>query len=163
MTPNMICTLGILLAASIDDLKFRRVHNNLLAILAVITLAVVFYTQGISGLKFSLLGFALGLALYFPLAWFKLLGGGDLKLLAVTGLAAGPARVLWIGVAAFIWGAILGVIQVLIKGEFKKLMHNTLAMAQRQKVERADLHKIPFAVAMFLAAISSFVFERGVL
>jgi prepilin peptidase CpaA len=155
-----ICSFGVLAVAAIDDIRTRRVHNPLLIALALISIAVIFYFEGWPGVEKGLIGFVAGFAFYFPLAWMRVIGGGDLKLMAVLGLSVGAMDVLIIGILALVWGAILGVFQVLLKRDFKQLMNNIGSLARGQSPDQKKLHKIPFAAAMLLAALTEWTLTR---
>ena len=149
---STICSFGVLAVATVDDIRTRRVHNAVLLGLTLISVVVVFYFNGWPGLEKGLIGFVAGFALYFPLAWMGVVGGGDLKLMAVLGISVGAMDTLLIGVIALVWGALLGVIQVLLNHDFKALMKNIGNLAQGQAPDQKKLHKIPFTAAIFLAA-----------
>jgi prepilin peptidase CpaA len=148
------CTLGVLTIAAIDDVKSRKVHNVLLGILAAISVGIITWAYGTPGIQTGVLGFFAGFALYFPLAWMGVVGGGDLKLLAVAGLSAGAMQTLLIGLVALAWGTVLGIIQVALKGELKVLLKNIGGMVKLSPPEPAKLHKIPFAAALWLAGLT---------
>ena len=152
--------MGVLAIAAFDDIKTKRVHNSLLAGLALISLVFIFYIEGWPGLEKGLIGFVAGFALYLPLAWMGIVGGGDLKLMAVVGLSSGAVDTLVIGVLALVWGAILGVVQVLLNKDIKSLAQNLGSLAQGKNLEKQKLHKIPFAAAILLAAMTEWTLKR---
>jgi Flp pilus assembly protein protease CpaA len=155
------CSLGVLAIATIDDIKTRRVHNILLAGLALLSIAVILVSEGWPGLEKGFIGSLAGFALYFPLAWMGVVGGGDLKLMAVVGLSAGAIDTLVIGLIALVWGAALGVIQVLLNKDLKSLLQNVGSLARGKSPEEKKLHKIPFAAAIFLAALTEWTMTRA--
>jgi prepilin peptidase CpaA len=74
----------ILVYVIVEDLRSYRIRNE--AVLALLVLFVVFFTTigDFAALKSHLL-FGLGLfALFLGMYWFRMLGGGDVKLLAVA-------------------------------------------------------------------------------
>lgn len=154
------CSLGVAAVATVDDLRTHKVHNVLLAGLALLSVAVVLATSGWPGLEKGLIGAVAGIALYFPLAWMGVVGGGDLKLMAVVGLSAGAVDTLLIGVFALLWGAILGVIQVLMQKDLKALLNNLGSLAQGKSPGETKLHKIPFAAAMLLAVLTELTLKK---
>src|SRR5271170_5003583 len=93
-------SLAILAVASIDDVRTRHVHNKLLACFAVVAFAVILFFSGLNGLTNACLGLFVGFVFYLPMAWFGIVGGGDLKLLAIIGILAGPTATLVIGLCA---------------------------------------------------------------
>lgn len=84
------------------DLRYRRVSNRLILIAAIGGLALA-AGGGWDSLRTSILGMCLGFLLLFPAFILHMVGGGDVKSLAVIGLLAGPGLLLisfMIGAAA---------------------------------------------------------------
>ena len=76
---EFLAPLFLLLTASIDDLRSRKIHNYLLMGVAPFVLLAVFLAKGFVGLK---LGFFLALAVFImgiPIYLLRFIGGGDLK------------------------------------------------------------------------------------
>jgi len=153
-------SLFVLAVATIDDVLTRRVHNALLLGLALVSIGVIYWVTGVAGIRFGVLGFLTGLALYFPLAWFGIVGGGDLKLLAVVGLTAGPINTVTIAFFALFWGSLIGLFQTITSGEFKSVARNILTIAKMKKPEAQKLHRLPFAAAMLLAGLTQWTLNK---
>ena len=89
-------------AIAIHDFRYRRVPNKLL--LAAVGLQaglLVLLWQTTEILPFgaqrwdqSLIGFVLGLIIFYPLWRFRALGAGDVKFIAVLGFMLGPSGLL---------------------------------------------------------------------
>ena len=92
------------LAATVVDIRTRRIPNWLTATMAGI--GVGFAASGTSGVTLlaSMAGFALGLALMLPGHALGATGAGDVKLMAAVGAMVGPGTV----VTAFAFTAIAG-------------------------------------------------------
>ena len=99
----MVLAAGVL-AATVIDLRTRRIPNGLTAAMTGIGIALA--ATGVSGISVSgsLLGFALGLALMLPGYGLGATGAGDVKLFAAVGAIVGPALV----VTAFFCTALAG-------------------------------------------------------
>jgi prepilin peptidase CpaA len=91
-------------AATIIDLRTRRIPNTLTATMAGIGLGLA--ATGMSGISVwaSMAGFAIGLALMIPGHALGATGAGDVKLMAAVGAVVGPALV----VSAFLFTAVAG-------------------------------------------------------
>ena len=91
-------------AATIVDIRTRRIPNELTAALAGIGLGLS--AAGVSGIPVwaSMLGFVVGLALMMPGHVLGATGAGDVKLMAAVGAIVGPALV----VTAFLFTAVAG-------------------------------------------------------
>ena len=91
-------------AATIVDLRTRRIPNPLTAAMAVTGLGLA--ATGVSGISVwaALAGLVLGFAFMLPGHWLGATGAGDVKLMAAAGAVLGPALV----VSAFIFTAVAG-------------------------------------------------------
>ena len=155
--PNYIVPCTILLTCVVDDLRSKKIHNQLiLTLLAMAITFVVTLGGGLKALAFALgkMLFALGLSL--PLTLTKVIGGGDMKLYAVLALVI-PLRMLVITlICAFFWGALLGVIKVILDKKTGLLYANLLALFKLKKPSADTLHGFPFSVSLFLGYLSAF-------
>ena len=101
--------LALLLAATVIDVRTRRIPNVLVASGMLIGFAVhaiapagdglFAATWGSIGFVQSLLGWGAGLALFLPLHLLRALGAGDVKLLAMVGA--------WLGVPLLVGATLL--------------------------------------------------------
>jgi len=110
----------ILCWISITDIYTQRIPDS--AILFAIGFRILYFIfeQGFQW-KELLIILANGLAISFPLLLFvlivenvfkkELLGGGDIKLLFVTGIYLGWEQNLWVLLVACIFGCVIGLIQ----------------------------------------------------
>lgn len=124
-TPVICVLLFLVLAAAAYDLRFRRIPNWLTASGIVSGLAVNVFERGIwPGLRFSLAGLGIALAIYLVLYALHATGAGDGKLMAAVGSLAGWKS--WMGI--FLITAVLGGIAALVlsasRGRLKKTLWN---------------------------------------
>jgi len=75
------------------DLRQRRVPNPLIAFFLV-SGCIILACSGLGSLGCGLLGMSLGFAVLLPAFFLHMVGGGDVKSLAVIGLLTGPS-LLW--------------------------------------------------------------------
>jgi prepilin peptidase CpaA len=143
---------AILAAGAADDLRSRKVHNELVLVLLVVAIAFSLFEGGAQGLLTGLLGMGAAILMTLPLVLFGIIGAGDLKLFMVFGFATTWEIVVYVGVAALVWGAILGVLRAIVAGEFKSLVSNTFGIVGRKPVK--ELHRIPYTAALFMGWIS---------
>ncbi len=123
--PIIWILLALVLTAAAYDLRFRRIPNWLTASGIVAGLALNTNERGLwTGLRFSLAGLALSLAIYLALYALHATGAGDGKLMAAVGSLAGWQS--WI--AIFLITAIIGGIAALAlsisRGRLKKTLWN---------------------------------------
>lgn len=145
---------GLLLIGIMDDLRSRKVHNPLILFALGLSIACVLLNpnlQIIEALKSLAFAFALGLPLYC----FRVIGGGDFKLMvAVAPLIPAP-MIFYFFVWALFWGALLSLSTIILRGQWKAAFHNMVAtLMHRRAVAEARLQKVPFTVAIFFGFLS---------
>ena len=111
-----------LAAATVIDLKSRRIPNELTAAMAGIGLGLA--ATGTSGITVaaSFTGFFFGLLLMMPGYLLGATGAGDVKLMGAVGAIVGPALV----VSAFLFTAIAGGVLAVIVAVQRQRLAETL-------------------------------------
>jgi|SRR5919108_1721742 prepilin peptidase CpaA len=95
----------LLVVVCVSDLRRRRIPNRLVGTLAVAGIGYALAVMPIvSALRYALGGAAVGLGLWLPFWAMRVLGAGDVKLVAASGTWLGPLGVL----EASLYGAALG-------------------------------------------------------
>ena len=118
-----------LCAAVYSDIRERRVSNKLVLFGLVAALLAHLLTAGLPGLWMFLAGALTGLAVLLPLNVFKLMGAGDVKLMAMAGAFAGSAQaVLWMALYTFVAGGLLVVVFATLGRAWGKLGSNLFIM-----------------------------------
>ncbi len=84
-----ILLLSFLLAASVSDLKYRKIDNALIVSGMLVFTLLLFFTGGPPELIRSFRDMALIFVLLFPCFSLGLLGAGDIKFLMVLSITAG--------------------------------------------------------------------------
>lgn len=166
MTSGTLLQTGLVLlllgAGVVSDLRERKVRNQLVVAGFALGLAFIIFMQGPTGLLVSGLSFVTAIVAVLPLYLLRVLGGGDVKLLLAASVLMNWQEVLITIFGSMIWGSLLGVLQVILKGQGKAFAHNILALAQRVKPSETAVHKIPYTVALLFGYLSSLVWS-GVL
>lgn len=88
---------------SFTDAKSGKIYNVLTFPVMAMGLAINGGLGGLDGLRLSLLGLVVGLAIQWIPFWLGLIKGGDVKFLACAGALKGPVFVFW----GFLYGAAL--------------------------------------------------------
>lgn len=158
MSSTLIASL-ILTVGVVDDLRSRKVHNWLAVLCFAIALASSFYFESWYGLQTGLLSAAVALAVSAPLFYFKILGGGDIKLFVAFAASVSWTAALMTGFYSLIWGAIFGLIQALMQKQGIALFNNLMTLAIQRKSEGLSLHKIPFTVALLVGWLTTLKLE----
>ena len=134
-----------MIAATIVDIRTRRIPNELTAAMAGI--GVGLSAAGVSGISVwaSMLGFVVGLALMMPGHVLGATGAGDVKLMAAVGAIVGPALV----VTAFLFTAVAGGVLAVVVAARRRRLSATLAGTGRlvagSAETRAELRSAPAA------------------
>lgn len=106
----------IVIAACIPDLRTRRIPNALTFGAAAAGIAFHAATAGWEGVGAALLGWFVGVAMFFPVFVLRGMGAGDLKLLGAVGAWVGAWTVLRVGVFSAVAGGAAGVLLALFSG-----------------------------------------------
>lgn len=160
LPPLMVWTAtAILLAGVVDDLRSRKFHNWLFIACLVVALATTFAREGIHGWITASLGFLAAFLFLLPFVLLKILGAGDLKLLAAFGAASNWQITLSVALFSFAWGAIFGVTNVLVRGQHTQLVKNITHLGLARTSTGLQLHRIPYTVAFLLGWLT--VLARG--
>jgi Flp pilus assembly protein protease CpaA len=60
-------------------------------------------------------------------------------------------------IGSLIWGSLLGIFQVVLKGEGQAFLQNLFAIFRRVKVPAQKTHQVPFTIALLFGFLTSFV------
>lgn len=146
---DLVSTL-ILVIGFVDDLRSRKIHNNLLLGLLVFTVLFVLAIHGVHGLGYSLWAAGLALGLTFPLVFFGALGGGDMKLFTVFALTCDPNTVFQVFVYSIIGGGLIGLVRAAISGQLVNVLKSTALVALNREIKPSSEFKIPYSAALLL-------------
>ncbi len=161
--------LGSLLAvAAASDIRARRVSNTLN--LTVFTGGVLFalLLQGWRAAPWHVLtGVGLGLAIWFPMFAVRLMGAGDVKLLAACGAWLGWQGMVTATLATGVYGGVLGALWLLRSQGAVSAMH-TVATAVRapwlMKMRPYEAReRLPYAVAIAGGVVTAWWLQYGTL
>ncbi len=160
--PVVIATL-ILIVGVVDDFRTRKFHNWLFLVCSGVALGAVIIAGGIAGVHQGVFGFLAGFVALLPLVLMRILGAGDMKLMAAFGIVAGWTAVVNVAVYSLIWGAVFGLLVIVLKGQLRGTLANMASIAtlkERQGVE-LQLHKIPYTVALLMGWLTQLTLQGG--
>ena len=129
------------LAATLIDLRTRRVPNALTLSLAVAGVTLAGAGEGRFGFVLAVAGGLLGVALMLPGYLFGGTGGGDLKLLAALGTFLGPGRTLTAFVAMAIAGGVIALMVAAYRGRLRSTLDRTARIVARV-TDRGDINNV---------------------
>jgi len=151
---SLFLTGVILLIAVIDDLRSRKIHNHLILFMFPFVLIAVFLLKGFVGLQEGSFSALLALLVVTPLALFRIVGGGDLKLIVLIAFSLHWSDLFKILIYSLFWSFILGIIKITLDKKLKQFFMNMFWLLKYRKAENLDLHSIPFSVAIFVSWLS---------
>jgi prepilin peptidase CpaA len=111
-----VVSLGLAVVACGWDLRTRRIPQALTLGGALAGLAFHLVSGGWSAGVGSIIGWTVGMAIFFVPFALGGLGAGDVKLLGALGAWLGPMNALWVGLYAGAAGGILAIFVALTKG-----------------------------------------------
>ena len=126
LDPRTGVLLALLPIAALIDWKTLRIPNWLTLGGMVLDLAVnaVAAPSLLAGIGSSAAGLAVGLLLLLPLWMVRILGAGDVKLMAMVGTFVGPWAALNATLYAVIAGGIAALLVAGLKGSLARLLQN---------------------------------------
>lgn len=159
---------GLLLAATLTDLRTRRIPNALvlygmvlgLALRAMASPQAELLPGSGSSLMAGLLGGLAGLGLLLPMYLLRALGAGDVKLMAMVGVWLGAQGVLYATLWTLLAGGVLSLAAALMTGTLRQVSRNLVFMvtaSATRAVHREGLAvqppmqptgRLPYAVAI---------------
>ena len=156
-------------AACWTDLRARRIPNALVLLGLAAGLFLNARAEGIAGIGSSLLGFAVGLALFLPFMLLGGMGGGDVKLLAALGSLVGPGDVVKLALVAALAGGALALARVAWEGRLRSTlagmaglvlfwMSTGLRPSPELNLSNPSTIRIPYAVAIAAGTIGVTLF-----
>lgn len=160
MTPTAMLVIGAGVAATVVDVRQRRVPNVLTMGVASLGLMLAMAGLGAVTLGGALGGLALGLALLLPAHVFGATGAGDVKLLAAFGALLGPGDVFDAFLRAAILGGAMALTVALWRGRLRETLYGTaMLVTTRNRTVTALIehpaanNRFPYAPAIACGAV----------
>ncbi|HEY3972520.1 MAG TPA: prepilin peptidase [Candidatus Sulfotelmatobacter sp.] len=145
------------------DLRSRRIPNWLTVPGLVIGIVSNTALNGWSGLKTSLLGAAVGLALLLPFVLLRSLGAGDWKLAGALGAFTGPGLLIDVLLGSVFVAGVMAVALIIYKRRMRQTLRNighilislvTFRLpGSRVTLDNPDSLKVPYGVALALSVV----------
>lgn len=158
----ILCAL-VAAAAGVADWRSRRIPNWLTVSGALLGIVVNAGLYGWHGLRDSLLGIILGLAVLLPFVLVRSLGAGDWKLIGAVGAFVGPQQLLVVLFATILVAGVMALGLIIWKRRFRQTLRNAGRMllaflrfhlpGQELSLDNPDALKVPFGVAAAIAVV----------
>jgi prepilin peptidase CpaA len=148
---SIACFVSLVLVAAASDIVMYRIPNIVILMLIALYPIYVIIAPGEQEWLWSLGIFALTIAVGIPLAHFRIFGGGDMKLLAVILLWAGPALASPALVLSVLAG---GLISILMLTKVRFIIAGALTSIGRESLGKMFLAKnMPYGVGLAFGGI----------
>jgi prepilin peptidase CpaA len=156
--------VAIGLAACATDVTSRRVPNVLTGPAVVAGLLAHTALAGGHGAGAALLGFAAGLAAFFPFFALGGMGGGDVKLMAALGTWIGWSPVLWTALYGSVAGGVMAIGLGLARGYLRQALSNVGGLfliwwvqgvrpVPALTLEHGKGPRLPYAIPIFVGLV----------
>jgi prepilin peptidase CpaA len=169
-TINMAAVVALAIIAMYTDVRWGKIFNILTLPFALLGLALNSIGAGWEGFTLSIIGIAVGFALWIASSFLgRILGGGDIKLLMAFGALMGPQFLLWSLLYGALAGGVMAIIVALRKGVLQdtfKSLGTSLAMravaATPMEIgDRAGEVRLPYAIALGAGAFVALALQMG--
>lgn len=121
---SQVLLAAVVLIAGYYDIRWRRIPNGLTLPSVLLGLLLNLFLFGWPGLKNSLIGMVLAMAINLPLYALRARGAGDVKLLAAVGALIGWRDWVAIFIISGVLGGVLALALMLGKGRVQKTFWN---------------------------------------
>lgn len=115
---SMIILYGVLFISVYYDIKSKRIPNKLIIIGYLSCFIISLIQKGSHGMIEFLIGSTVPLIILFILFLFRMIGAGDIKLLALVGGVLGLPHILYCIFAAFAVGAVISLGKMIYNRSF---------------------------------------------
>lgn len=149
--------------AAATDLRSRRIPNWLTVPGLLIGIAANTALSGWSGLKASLLGAAVGLALLLPFVLLRSLGAGDWKLAGALGAFTGSSLLVDLLLGSVLVAGVMAMALVIYKRRTRETIRNighvlvslvTFRLpGERVSLDNPESLKVPYGVALAFTVV----------
>jgi prepilin peptidase CpaA len=129
-----IVVAGVALIAVGWDIATRRIPNALTLGAALAALVVHTWVGGWNGAGMALVGWAVGVALFFPVFALGGMGAGDVKLLGAVGAWLGPVAAVWVALYSGIAGGLMGLVVASFSGYLGQACTNVWSLLMYWRV-----------------------------
>ncbi|MFZ0737825.1 MAG: A24 family peptidase [Candidatus Acidiferrales bacterium] len=153
-----------------SDWRSRRIPNRMTVPALLMGIAVNAFFSGWTGVKFSLEGAGLALAILLPVVILRGLGAGDWKMMGALGAFVGPRGIVVILVFAIMIGGVMAIYAMIRQRRVIETLKNLWILVTgffifglrpnlKVSLDNPGLIKLPFGVAA--AAATAFVLSAG--
>src|SRR5688572_29530937 len=141
MEPKHLAVLIVAMVACITDLRSRRIPNVLTFGAAAAGIVFHAVVPGGESVTSAVLGWLVGVAVFFIPFALGGMGGGDVKLLGALGAWLGVSEIVWLALYTGVAGGVMAIIVSLATGYLRKALSNMMLLLTHWRV--AGLRALP--------------------
>jgi prepilin peptidase CpaA len=150
--------------------RARRIPNAVVFPGTLLALALHAFLPAGAGVLSVLGGFALGLAFLLPMYALRLMGAGDVKLLAMVGAFVGAGNILAVAIATLLAGGVLALAAAAWQRSLRRLLNNTWqtmlhaglnGLANGVAAPAVASGRLPYAVAIATGTVACVLWLRA--
>jgi len=158
-SPHTLALFALLVAAGVIDYRTMRIPNWLTVggILVGLLSSTLSTGRPLDGFLGASAGMAVGLAVLLPFYALRVMGAGDVKLMAMAGAFLGPSATVAAILATLVAGGLLAVAVALRSGQFARMLANVGGLTLH---DGASVGKMPFGVAIATGTIGYLVLAQ---
>ena len=160
MELKYVAVVAVALVACVTDLRSRRIPNVLTFGAAAAGLVFHIFAPMGEGPTTALLGWLIGVAIFFVPFALGGLGGGDVKLLGALGAWLGPSGIFWAALYTGVAGGVMAIITALASGYLRQALSNVYMLLAHWRVagiralpqltlETSEAPKLAYAIPIF--------------
>ena len=164
MEPKHLAVLIVALVACVTDLRSRRIPNVLTFGAAAAGIAFHATVPGGETVTSAVLGWLVGVAVFFVPFALGGLGGGDVKLLGALGAWLGPVGIIWAALYTGVAGGILAIVAAVASGYFRKALSNIYLLLAHWRIggiralpqltlETSEGPRLAYAIPIFAGTV----------
>ena len=162
---------GLLLAAVFTDMVSRKIPNRLVFTGMIVGILVQALLLGGDGFLSAFKGFLFGFGLFFPLYLLRVMGAGDVKLMAMVGCFTGSPAIFGVMLCTLLAGGVLSLIFSIKIKAFRQMLDNVKFMIFMKSIKMigggltsshdmaASVGTLPYAVAIAIGTAVYLVWQ----
>jgi prepilin peptidase CpaA len=174
-SPHTVVLLALVVIAGVIDYRSYRIPNWLTFGGALVGLAssTLVAGQPLDGFLWALAGLAAGLVVMIPLYALRVMGAGDVKLMAAVGAFLGFPAILYAVLFTFIAGGVAAVVFALAHKASRRMADNVGAIAWSMTLaamtgtspatslkQAGSVGKLPYAISIGIGTIAYMVAKQ---
>lgn len=164
---------GLLLAAVFSDVATRKIPNNLTMFGIVSGFFVQYFLPDGNGIVFAIKGLIFGFGLFLPFYILRVMGAGDVKLIAMVGCFVGSPDIFGVILSTLLAGGVLSLVCMIKAKSVRQVLNNMKYMVVFGDIGAAGNAKLsnelsegksaggmPYAIAIAMGTVAYLLWQK---